>query len=427
MQRSASSGWVLVRRWGLLGAVVAALPLLLVSGPAAADGEEESVLLPARPMEGASCLAAIGENQLARLPWDPVILRANLSADRPVAVAGAYLMGDDLLCVTSRGAVYCLSRRDLTPRWVVSLKAPLAQPPAEGPTHYAFIVQSVDGAYWLHAFAKRNGAEGDGFPARLPFAVSSGCSANASHVFVASLGSPQDAKTVVAYGLADGRSSWGYRSRGLVWATPTVDPSGKLLVIASESGATNAVSVGSVNMGQDAWALSGTAPISASPAVTPSQVVLGSQDGVLRCADLGSGEVLWLEGLGAPIEKRPWVLGGWTKTMRSTGVEGAAEVAVDTYTGIAFTRTRQGLYAHDLTAGTPLFREPRMSRPVCRQGRWILTMDLEHRLLLRDAEDGYKVKGRMDLRMFDLIPTNETSGQIFGITHDGMVVAASPR
>jgi outer membrane protein assembly factor BamB len=409
-------------RWGILWACAAAFPL------AAGASAEDDVIKPARPLSGAATLAEIGEQQFSRLPWESHIVRANLSKDKPVALVGAYVMNDDLVCVSLTGLIYCLSRRDLTPRWVSSLKGPLAKPPAEGPTHYAFVVQTHDGAFWLQALAKRNGAEANGFPARLPFAVSSGLSVNGSFVFVGSLGSPRDATTVEAYSLADGEAYGGMRTRALVWATPTTDPTGNLLVVAIENGTTQAVDAEGNGMWDVAWTLPGTGPIAASPNVTPQQVLIGSQDGILRSVDLGSGQVNWLEGLELSIDKRPWVLGSMTKVKRASGVEGASEIEVDVYTGIAFARTRKGLYAFDLETGKALFHEPRFeARPIAKQGRWVLTMDREHRLLVRDAQDEYRVKGRLDLRMFDLVPTNEGSGQLFGVTSDGMVVLATPK
>ena len=118
---------------------------------------------------GAMSLADLGEKALEKLPWDAKIVRANLSSDRPVAIAACYLMQQDLLVITREGLVYCMSRRDLTPRWVSSLKTKLHAFPAEGPTHYSFLTKAPDGAYWVQAFRKRSGAEETGFPARLPF------------------------------------------------------------------------------------------------------------------------------------------------------------------------------------------------------------------------------------------------------------------
>ncbi|MHC5010981.1 MAG: hypothetical protein ACYTG6_08540, partial [Planctomycetota bacterium] len=116
----------------------------------------DDCLRPAQSVpEGPASLADLGEMALERLPGNYKIVRANLSAERPRTVAACYLMASDLLVVEETGLLYCMSRRDLTPRWVVSLKAPLHSMPAEGPSHYFCLVKAVDGAYWVHAFAKR--------------------------------------------------------------------------------------------------------------------------------------------------------------------------------------------------------------------------------------------------------------------------------
>ena len=59
--------------------------------------------------------------------------------------------------------------------------------------------------------------------------------------------------------------------------------------------------------------------------------------------------------------------------------------------------------------------------------QWILTVDGDKRVLFRDAQAEYQVKDKLDLRMFDLIPTNETTSTIFGVTSDGSIVAAIPK
>jgi hypothetical protein len=414
----------------LLGSVLslalAAGPALLLAAGGAADAAED-VLLPGRRPAGPTSLAEHGAAELARLPWKPLVVVANLSAERPVAVAGAYLMQSDLVCVTATGLVYCVSRGDLQPRWVSSLKHRLVQPPAEGPGHYAFVVQGPDGAFWLQVFHKRNGADVDGFPVRLPFAVTSGPALDGGEVFVGSLGSVNDAKTVVSYGLLGARQNWGYRTRGLLWAAPVFDPTYGLLILASEDGRTTAIR----NEGRaEAWMSEVTGAVNVTPVVTPAHVLVGAQDGTLHCFDLGSGERKWIQGLGAPIHGRDrlWVIGRTVSERRSTGVEGAAEVEVRSFRGIAFARNQNGLFAYVLETGTPLFQEQRPgAKPVGRHGRWVLTADSERRVLLRDAQAGHAVKGEMQLRMFDLLPTNTTDGAVYGVTHDGAIVAAVPR
>jgi len=371
-------------------------------------------------------LADLGEKALEKLPWDPKIVRANLSAERPVAVSACYLMHNDLLVVTREGLVYCMSRRDLTPRWVTPLKAQLAAVPAEGPAHYTFLTKATDGAYWVQALRKRSGADEIGFPSRLPFATSSGVANNGSRVWIGSLGSPRNNRTVESLSLANGRGGWGWRTRGLLWATPVLDPSGNSLVVAGEDGTVTSLPTGAEAPEEPNWSVKLTGAVTATPVVTPEHVVVGAHDGTLRCLGLSTGETLWLQGLDSPLRRSPWVFGATRSVTRSSGVEGAPEVTVQAYTGIAFARNRDTLFAFDLVSGEKLFEDTAARRPICHAGRWVVVLDDHKRLVLRDSKDGYAVKQTIDFGMIDLIPSNASDGAIFACTHDGGIVAAIP-
>jgi hypothetical protein len=381
---------------------------------------------PRQPAQGTGSLADLGELALERLPGNYHIVRANLSAQRPMAVAACYLMDQDLLVVEQTGLVYCMARRDLTPRWVSALKAPLDQKPAEGPTHYVLLVKAADGAHWMHAWSKRTGAEAPGFPKRLPFAASAGVAATASYGFVGSLGSPNDAKTLDSLSLVDGSPGWGWRTSALLWAAPVVDPTGGSVIVVGEDGVMTSLPAGAARPASPNWMRQLTGAVTATPAVSPEHVVVGSHDGIVRCLDLASGEVLWLEGIDGPIKVAPWILGSKQTERRASGIEGAPEVEVDTFQGIACARNRTGLHVFDLRSGKRLFEDPDATRPVALVGQYVLTIDRDRNVQLRDSKDGYKVKGRMRLGMFDLVPTNGSDGAVYGVTHDGGIVAAIP-
>ena len=374
----------------------------------------------------AGSLADLGEHALERLPWDAHIIRANLSARRPMAVAAAYLMADDLLIVSQNGLVYSMARRDLTPRWVNSLKAPLAALPGEGPTEYVFLVKRPDGTYWIHAFDKRSGAEVERFPVRLPFAATGGVDSDGSRVYVGSLGSPKHNKNVESLSLADGKRGAGWQTPGLLWAAPQVDPSNTTVILACENGVIWAMAGGVNASSQPIWSVKIPGAISATPVVTPEHVVVGSQDGLFRCLDLGSGEVKWLEPTDAPIKLQPWVLGHTVTSRRSSGIEGAPDIEVQVYGGIAFAKNRIGLSAFDLNTGAALFKDAGGRKPICQYGRYVVTLNDRCTAVFRDIESNYEAVDKLGLQMFDLIPTNTTDGAIYGITHDGSIVAAIP-
>ena len=167
------------------------------------------------------------------------------------------------------------------------------------------------------------------------------------------------------------------------------------------------------------------------PAVTPEHVVVVSHDGVVTCLNLQDGTTLWMKSMGEAIHTEPWVLGGMVTEDVSTGVEGAAPIKVSTYKGLAFARNVGGLCCFDLTTGAAQFKDRRGGKPLCRQGKWILTGAFSKpagwMVSLRDSTDGYQVKGTLSLGMFDLLPTNSIDGTLYGVRADGNIVAAVPR
>lgn len=413
------------------GALLAAcaLGLSASNAPVVADGGD--VLKPMHRGEGPATLARQGELQLERLPGDWLITRTNLGAGRPAAVTNCFLKTSDLLVVEENGRVTCLARHDLTPRWKWTLSGALyaQRPPAEGSGHYVFLTRAPSGQAIVDALSRRTGVEANGFPVRLPYATASGVAANTSMVWIGSMGSPNDNKTLTSLELATGSPGWGWYTTGMIQGDPTLDPSGRTLVIAAEDGVVSALPATAEKPEDVAWSVRGMGRITTTPVVTPEHVVIGSHDGLVRCLDLRSGTVLWMKSVGEAVRTCPWVLGGTVTEERSTGVEGAAAVKVDVYRGLAFVRNVSGLHCFDLASGAAQFSDPKgaRSRPLCRQGKWLLLVDEDRRVSLRDTSDGYKVKATLDLSMFDLLPTNTTDGTIYGVTADGGLVAAMPR
>lgn len=421
--RTPSVRGIRAARLGLLlftAAACGGLPLA-----AAADGSD--ALRPARPIEGPASLVRHGEQQLERLPWDLVIARAKVGGKRPAAIAAAYVMKEDLLVVEENSRVTNFARRDLAPRWIWSLTGSLHRPPAEGGSQYVFLCRLPNGSYTLHALDRRTGVDTPGFPARLPYAVSGGVAANAGMAWIGSLGSPRENRTLAGVELVTGRPGWGWLTTGLINADPVLDPSGQILLICQEDGAVLAFPATGQRPDEPSWAAGGLGSITATPAVTPDHLIVGSHEGLVRCFDIRSGDVIWMRSVGEAIKSDPWVLGGVVTEERPSGVEGAPAIKVDVYKGIAFVRNVSGLHAFDVTDGTPLFTDPQGGKPLLRHGKWLLTLDRNRMASLRDMSDGFKVKGRLSLGMFDLLPTNEGSGALYGITADGYVVSATPR
>lgn len=368
-----------------------------------------------------------GEKALESLPWPVTVLRANLSKQNPVAISACYLMSRQLLVVTNAGRVYCLDRRNLQPRWVNSLRYPLAQPPAEGAGYYGFLMKDARGAHWVTAISKRSGAAGSPFPVRLPYSASSGIAVGNSLLFVGSLGSLRNAKTVESVNLLTGRPGWGYHTTGILFGAPQLDPGGDVLVVADDEGVVTSMAASATAPSRETWMRDVGGAVKAAPAVTPESVLVGNDDGLLYSLDLFSGKVNWLRGLDQRIRTSPWTIGGYVTTEKSTGVEGASPIQVKRYEGLCFARNVKGLFALDLRTGRDLFHDVHGGRPLCRQGKMVATIDGSRMVTFRDSRRGYDVTGHLNLGMFDLVPTNTSNGEIFGCTADGSIVAAIPK
>lgn len=400
--------------------------VLVVGGLPNATGDEVG-LKPARAVSGSS-LTDHAVRQLERLPWEADVIYFNLGRDRPVSISACYLMEKDLLVVSSAGRVYCLSRRNGKARWVSSLRHRLAKPPTEGGGHYAFLTKDLQGASWIEAFSKRSGAAADRFPRKLPYAAASGIASASGMVYVPSLGRPGHNKTLETVNLLTGRSGWGFSGTSLILGGAQTDPKGDTVIFAGDDGIVTSLNASSQAPKEENWSVQVSGAVDSGLAVTPDHVVLATHDGLVYCLDVRSGERLWLKGADNPFRKRaPWVLGRTATVNKSAGVEGAADVKVEQYTGIAFARNMDGLHAFDLTTGTPLFTDKSGGRPVSMYGKWVVTVNGKGQLVLRDSTDGYKVKGTMNVRMLELMPTNRAGGEIYAVTNDGGVVISIPK
>jgi outer membrane protein assembly factor BamB len=371
--------------------------------------------------------AELGEGTLENLPWHPAVMRADLSATGPVALVQVYRMAADALAVDATGRVFCLSARDLTPRWISTLRAPLSAAPAENATHYVFLEVDPRGAAWLQWFSKRSGAEAMGSPARLPYSPSSGVSATVSTAYVGSLGSPIDNKTVESINLADGSPGWGWRIPSRVVATPTVDPGQTTLLVLGENRSVTALPASPAGEPPLApqWEAVTLGANVADPAITRDWAFVASEDNFLRCYDVHGGMVRWTRGTDAPNRKAPWVLGAETARTVSAGGEGSGTVKVESFTGYVFVRNELGLHCFDADTGTPVFRDATGDRPLVKVGEWVVTLDRARVAVLRRGANLAAVTAA-PLDVFDFVPTNSFDGSILVATKEGVVLLAVP-
>lgn len=411
-----------------MGALTALFAVALLLMPASASGEENSsVLREKRPVQGYTTLLNMGVQAMERLPWDKQVLRFSLSSERPVAIEATYLMDEHLLIVSHTGMVYAVSRNNPAPRWVAGLKHPLAKPPAEGPTHYAFLTKDHRGSYWIETFRKSNGQPGNRFPKRVGFAALGGLDLNGSSVFISSLGSPRDNRTLETINLVTGRSAWGYRTTGLVWGSPVVTENNDAVILAAEDGVVSSVPASATPPQGRNWGRQLSGAITGGIALTAEHALVGTHDGLFYCLDVLSGEVKWMKSVGGKVKMTPWFLGSTVTRQVASEIEGANPIEIRRFEGLAFARNGSGTHAFDIQTGKLLFTCPAGARPISKNGKWLVTHDTNARELhLRDASDGYKVKARLDAKMFALIPRNTSGTEIYGVTHDGGVVSVLP-
>ena len=401
-------------------------------GAPAVNGPGGSAVMPVgaggAQMVGVFTLAERGERELENLPWHPDVIRANLAANGPVALTRVWSMADDVLAVDVTGRLYCLSKRDLSPRWISTLRAEPKYPAAESATHYVFLEEDPRGMWWLQWVSKRTGAEADRSPVKLPFAASAGVSATSSTAYLASLGSPIDNKTIETVDLLTGGLGWGYRTHARVTATPTLDPAADTLLVLVEDGSVVGLparpAVDSPAGVQ--WETTTLGSNRASPAMTKDWAFVASEDNFVYGFDVHGGQVRWRRGVHAPNTITPWVLGGELVHEVAVAGEGSAKVKVSEFTGWVFVRNALGLHCLDAATGAKVFLDPSGDRPIVHQGEWVLTLDTAKAGVLRRGKNLAPV-GAVQLGLFDFVPTNGRDGTLVAATADGVVLLAVPK
>ena len=338
-------------------------------------------------------------------------------------------MDEDVLAVSNTGRIYCLAKRDLTPRWVSSLKSPLVAAPAQSELHYVFLERDPSGAAYVQWFSRRSGAEDDHSPVRLPFSPSSGISATAGTAFVGSLGSPVDNKILETINLADGTLGWGWRPSSRVVATPTLDYTGESLLVLTEDRLFASLPANQPPNASPAtiyWQAETLGRNTAAPAVTRDLAFVGSEDNFLRAYDSHSGEVKWMKGLDAPIRRSPWLLGTMVTKLVATGGEGSTKARVESFEGYVFARNALGLHAFDAKTGEEVFKDADADRPLVMANGYVLTMDTAKQAQIRHGK-GLPVVDTAAFGVFDFVPTNSRDGVVATGFADGTILVAVPK
>lgn len=174
------------------------------------------------------------ENALMSLGLDGSVRRVDLNGvdwkGGKARIAKAHLLSE-ILVLEGSGAqpnAYAVRRSDLLPMWVSDLQEPTAFPISENQDD-VFLVSD----HFLHVLEKQTGRRTMQFlqgglaglrrPAlRLPFTPTGGAAGQSDTVYVASLGSPDNNKTLESFSLVTGQRGWGYRTSGDIMTSPAV-------------------------------------------------------------------------------------------------------------------------------------------------------------------------------------------------------------
>ncbi len=192
------------------------------------------------------------ERALASLGIDGAIHRLDLGDARSTRsrkatrVTRVHLLSDLILLETagSPPGLYALERNGLKPAWYSNLEEPSIFPATEG-ADTIFIVS----AHRLHALRSHNGErvmrfvggnlDGLARPTlHLPFTPTGSAAGQQDTVYVGTLGSSDNNKTLESFSLVTGQRGWGYRTQGNLLTAPVVggDASDPKLYFLSDTG-----------------------------------------------------------------------------------------------------------------------------------------------------------------------------------------------
>ncbi|MGH7163532.1 MAG: PQQ-binding-like beta-propeller repeat protein [Planctomycetota bacterium] len=174
------------------------------------------------------------ERALMHLGIDARILRHDLNRAGGkrgrIVIRQTHLLSDLILLETSdaKPNVYAIRRDALEPRWQAALMEPTEFRVGENEDTVLLV-----SAHYLHALAADSGRRAMEYvegalqglarpPLLLPFSPTGGAAAQPDTVYVPSLGSPGNNKTIESFSLITGQRGWGYRTLGNILTSPAV-------------------------------------------------------------------------------------------------------------------------------------------------------------------------------------------------------------
>lgn len=135
------------------------------------------------------------------------------------------------------------------------------------------------------------------------------------------------AGTIQALRLKNGKKSWDFQTNGPIFSSPVVQ--GNRVVVGSADGGVYCLSDG----GKLLWKFSTAAPVLGSPLIENNVVFIGGSDSSYRAIDLHTGDLRWqFRGLEGPVTSRPviadslLIFGAWDRHLYAVNKNSGALV-----------------------------------------------------------------------------------------------------
>ncbi|MGQ0612702.1 MAG: FHA domain-containing protein [Planctomycetaceae bacterium] len=309
-----------------------------------ANGKKESKVTGGRSVTMSYDDRDAVERALASLGIDGAIHRLDLndaksSRSRKLSrVTRVHLLSDLILLETagSPPGLYALERDGLQPAWYSNLEEPSLFPATES-ADAIFIVS----AHRLHALSSHSGErvmrflggslDGLARPTlELPFTPTGSAAGQQDTVYVGTLGSPDNNKTLESFSLVSGQRGWGYRTQGNLLTAPVVggDASDPKLYFVSDTGiltCMDAENYGYTPRGHS-WQETIDAGSDVGICLTPDSkreagaLYLADAEGGIYCFDRITGVRRWSHASGKRPTATPQVMGDFLVVGMKSGL-----------------------------------------------------------------------------------------------------------
>jgi outer membrane protein assembly factor BamB len=337
-----------------------------------------------------------GATALGLIP-DGRIFSADLAADGPVSVRGAWLLDELLLVEYADGSLLALDRHNLSPQWSFKgLVAPMEFPPALTPVSVLAIAKGL-----LYEIDRRNGNQLG--VSRLAFVPAAGPAGTDSTAYLPALASIDGNRTICTINLAIGIEGWGRATRGSITVAPLVGgTSGRpVLYTATSLGEVFAFPAEPASSGapEPHWSSLVHGRVLHPMVLDDDILFVGSERGDLWALDRITGSPVWVNYSGEPILAKAWPAGDQVYFVNEAGLHALSR------------ENGQLLWSHD-----------GLARFLCRRGGTVFPMTSPGHVAAVDTTTG-DVLRTAEFPPDTIFPANTADHIFYFLTVDGLVVA----